>query len=499
MLNKILFLVILLIVLLIVFLLNPWQQKIPTQVLTIKVNHTQKSALDKVLLPHLKTIKQNSSLIKSLTQTPKTISTQGLWADKYEVSQANFYKFISWIQVHNSPAFFAQKQPQNWRFYSSSKNHGLSGRLEVGANGVSFYDAFSYCRANGARLPSYDEFRIIAQAKSGQLYPWGDKFYAKSWPYYDARLNATLKAGSFPHSDTQEGVADLGAILSEWTLGNYPQGKPFIQGGNAYSKPREIYALNMIYRTASYKYRSAYVGFRCVYDKKPNQYSPWKNKLETVYIAKKTLKINHHPNATIPPLLRYLPNVSLKDFKSSLSIHRQSDYRLSVGINEVSVAEYAQFLADFMVFFGVYAHPQQPKNHQLTPPDWSEQQKTPHRPVVNIDWWSAYHFANWAGGRLPSNAEYIKIRLLTKPQKSLFKEQKQVYPNLLKSGNQLAHLLGNVSEWSRTRNTSVQNLSMIVKGGSFLIGQKRASDIDFHRSISPHHRAKDIGFRVVFE
>lgn len=502
MINKILFLVIVFIIVLIVLLLSPWQKNIPTQTLIIRVDKTQKSALDAVISPHLGLIKQRRGLIDALSQSPKTISIKNLWVDKYEVAQADFYKFIGWSRVYDSSLFFAPTQAKDWKFYSSSKTHGLSGKLDVSANGLSFYDAYTYCHASAGRLPEADEFQAIIQNmtrdSASQLYPWGDKFNPKPWRYFDARLNATLNPGSFPSSDTKEGVSDMGALLSEWTMGKYPRGKPFIQGGNAYSKPYEIYALTMIYRQAQAKYRSAYVGFRCVYDKKPKSHSPWKNKINTVYISNKTLKINHYPHSSIRPLLRYLPNLSLGDFKSLLPSHRQSDYQLSVGINEVSVAQYQQFLSDIFVSFGVYSHEQQPKNHNLTPLNWQVQKKYPNRPVVGIDWWSAYHFANWVGGRLPSNNESIKIQILASKQKSVFKHQQQAYPNTLKSSQKITHFSGNVSEWTRSIDTSKENLSIIVRGGSFFIEKKHAQKIDFYRAISPHHRAKDIGFRVVF-
>ncbi|KAF3983201.1 MAG: formylglycine-generating enzyme family protein [Methylococcales symbiont of Hymedesmia sp. n. MRB-2018] len=499
MLNKILFSVIVLSVLTVVLLLSPWHKNIPSQTLKIKASDQQKSALDKILLENLNVIKARHSLIKSLTQPPKTVVIKKLWVDKTEVAQADFYKFVGWTRAHNSSAFFAPTQPQDWKFYSSSKTHGLSGKLGVSANGISFYDAYAYCRANGARLPSADEFRAIAESRPAQLYPWGNKFNPKPWPYFDARLNATLKPAIFPSSDTKEGVADLGALLSEWTLGNYPQGYPFIQGGNAYSSPHEIYALTMVYRSVPAKSRSPYVGFRCVYDTKPRALSPWKSKINSVLITNKTIKTNHYPHSTIRPFLHYLSRLNVDTFKSLLPIQRKSDYQLSVGINEASVAQYAQFMADIFVSFGLYSHPQKPQNHSLQPLNWQQQKDHPNRPVVGVDWWSAYHFANWAGGRLPTYKESIKMQVLAAVQKSVFADHRQTYPAELKPNTKISHLLGNVSEWTSSIDSSKENLSMIVRGGSFLIHQKRANNIDFYRSISPHYRAQDIGLRVVFD
>jgi formylglycine-generating enzyme required for sulfatase activity len=126
------------------------------------------------------------------------------------------------------------------------------------------------------------------------------------------------------------------------------------------------------------------------------------------------------------------------------------------------------------------------------------QQTQQNRPVVGVDWWSAYHFANWVGGRLPSQDEFKKIQLSTPKSASIFKSNRQTHPDDVASDGQIRHLLGNVSEWTKSVDGSKENLNIVVSGGSFLIAEKRANVAGFYRSISPHHRAKDIGFRVVF-
>jgi formylglycine-generating enzyme required for sulfatase activity len=499
MLRKTLYLLILLSVLAMALLLNPQGRKLDTKLIMIGSPSAQFSKFDNAITPYLTNIKQDSTLLKSLSQRPKMISTNPLWVDKQEVQQADFYKFLGWIRVNPEQQYFAPTQPADWTFYTSSKTHGLSGRLGVSANGLSFYDAFAYCQVLGGRLPSADEFRRLAAGdKKSQLYPWGDEFNAEFWPYFDARLNATLKSGSFENGDTTLGIQDLGALLAEWTMGDYPTAKPFIQGGGAYAKPHELYALNMVYRAKKPAYRSPYVGFRCVYDKKPKTRSPWNSPLTTLFAPAKKLKINHYPHSKIRPLLHYLPRLSLSEFKALLAKNQQKNAYLFVSTNEISVAQYQRFLSDPFVKMGLYAHAQEPNGHTPEPLNWATQQTQQNRPVVGVDWWSAYHFANWVGGRLPSQDEFKKIQLSTPKSASIFKSNRQTHPDDVASDGQIRHLLGNVSEWTKSVDGSKENLNIVVSGGSFLIAEKRANVAGFYRSISPHHRAKDIGFRVVF-
>jgi formylglycine-generating enzyme required for sulfatase activity len=459
-----------------------FDEKIKTITLTPKQLKTS-SKLDKILLKNLDALKKNPVLLKYFNHKPETIKTKGFFVDKTEVKQGDFYKFIGWHRINKN----AKR-----KLYSSSKNHGLSGKLNVSANGINFLDAMEYCQSANARLPSYHEMRLIA-GKS--LYPWGDKFNAKPWVYYDSRLNATLKQNSFSNNDTQEGVADLGSMLAEWHTGDYPQGKPGIFGGNAYSRPYALYALNMINRQANKGYRSPYVGFRCVYDKKPTSKTPWGNKIRPIKIKKKSLLINDYSNSSVAPILKYLNDLSLLQFKQLIQ-QQKNQTTLKVS-GEISVRMYQKFLNSFWKVIGIYQHTQMPKNHSDTPLNWKNQLKYPDRAVVGIDFFSSYHFANWAGARLPTYKEMKFLFSQVKPALNPKMTKKFAHSAQVKSGS-ILNIRDNVSEWTASVDTASYNLKIIIYGGSFFTSLKDKNNEDFYRSIPVQTRLTDVGFRVVF-
>ena len=478
----------------------------------------QGDRFDRVLFSRIKAFEYINSFDHVFERGYGETPLANLWVDRCEVRQKDFYKFVRWNKSRRHRQFASPRQPGNWVYSSNSKDHRISGRPEAPANGVSYYDAYAYCKAAGGRLPFGGEWIAAAAGEEQRLYPWGNDFDASGWPYIDPLLNAAQQCALHEETDTPDGIHNLGDAVSEWAQNTEEPSRPTIHGGNAYNAPREIYSLNALYRYAPAKYRSPYVGFRCVYDAPPQPRSPWKTRYNVAKIKEANYSTGIPHGARLPTLLTNLPPDRIAPLERLFAADtgRQADEVLFVMKSEVTREQYDRFLRDPLVRLGLYADKNQPEGHDYRPEDWHRQMRHPQRPVNNIDWWSAYAFASWAGGRLPSADEWVT---------AASSQGRSVYPwgnefvadNVLSGEAQLTSaqltasrggdvtadgilgMGGNVSEWTQSVDVADGGYIIIVKGGNYLLPGEKTTRVDFRNTVPPGYRSPTLGVRVVFD
>lgn len=499
--------------------LAPWFQNYQTVKIeagNLKTEGLKSARIDQILteqLPHLGYTRYFDSAfargVKSVT------FERDFWIDRCEVRQGDFYKFASWQAFYPDLSISAPSEPPDWRYYSSSKDHKISGRLDAPANSISWFGAYAYCRTTGGRLPSADEWIAAATGKEQRLYPWGDTFNARPWPYLDPLLNAAQKCGLHPESDTPEGLSDMGNNVSEWAELDDPFWAYILMGGNAFSIPRKVHSLTMLYRSAPPGFRSPYIGFRCVYDNKPNA-TPWRTELDAVAIPAGQYSVGIPKNAKVPSLIAALPKERLGIIQRLVNQKNANQNDLYVLNTEVTRKQYDAFLGDPFVRSGLYAEENEPEGHSYRPKNWDQQMQHSELPVTNVSWWSAYAFAAWAGGRLPTEEEWVRVasgrgqriypwgndfenNLATAAEQGLNSPREVSATTTDVTPEGVFDLAGNVSEWTRSVSGDSGIYAIIVKGGNYLLPGERASRVDFTNHLSPHYHSPTLGFRVVFD
>ncbi len=470
----------------------------------------QLNALDRTLLQSLSPLSDPKRGRPVFARNQKG-TLQALWVDRCEVTQSSFSLFVDWSKNSPSKLYKHPKTPESWDFKSSVTHHKIASQPDVPVGGVSFYDAYAYCQSAGGRLPTSFEYQAIAMGKDQRLYPWGNDFEPMLWPYGDIWLDSYQSCHQTSKDKTEEGVMHLVSHTAElvWDLNRQV---PVIHGFKKASDDPVIFALIIAQQEVGFHERNNYTGFRCVYDRHRLR-SPWDTKIDAVNVERGEVTVGMSERSRVPNLINYL-DVSAYPIIPALLEKTALTPMQKVMTSEVSVKHYALFLQDPFVRLKFYANINEPKGVDYTPGNWVKQLESEGNPVRSINWWSAYAFANWLGGRLPTETEWI--RLYSNGTEAPFpwgeeplllgitQEHQRKEPDVLNkktsdvSAWKVEHLSGNVSEWTSTVQVGPRGTRLIVKGGNFMLLAKDTFALDFALYLLPHQKAPHTGFRVIF-
>lgn len=188
-----------------------------------------------------------------------------------------------------------------------------------------------------------------------------------------------------------------------------------------------------------------------------------------------------------------------------------------IDAHEVTIGEYAKFLEALSILSeenrDVFQHEDQPADKASHVPDdwealhaaakqggrWNQLDVDLNCPVVGVDWWDAFAYAEWKGRRLPTREEWYAACSSSDNPGELEPGGWSAVDGADRTKHGIYGLAGNVSEWTRKRSLNpadpTQPARYVICGASYLkprFGARAREWVD-DRSL----RRPDLGFRTL--
>ncbi len=270
---------------------------------------------------------------------------------------------------------------------------GAGGEDETPVTYVSWHDAKAFCEWSGTRLPTEAEWEAAARGGDDRLWPWGDEPPDATRCVFSAGIGGPTRAGAHPHGASPAGALDMAGNVWEWVSSAY---RPYpYDASDGREEPDD--SVPRVVRGGSYldgadgvrcsarrpmlaAARDTYVGFRVVRTEAETRGS-----FDWVDVPAGEAALGRDPVTYAGEALA-----------DELPQHQVELLSFELSLTPVTNAQYQRFVS-------TGAAP--------APAHWIEGMPPPgleHHPVTWVDWFEAGAFCTWAGGRLPSEAEWEK-------------------------------------------------------------------------------------------
>lgn len=175
----------------------------------------------------------------------QTVSFEGFCISKYQVTNAEYFNFVS-ATGHPEPAISeADYQKQGFLVHSYKEvvpylwqgTKFPEGSANKPAVLASYDDATAFAtwtskvRGRSYRLPTAIEWEIAARGTGGHVFPWGNDWRDGVCNWQGAGVGTTTAAGAFPGCVSPFGLYDTVGNVFEYTLSDHGNGAKVLMKG----------------------------------------------------------------------------------------------------------------------------------------------------------------------------------------------------------------------------------------------------------------------------
>jgi formylglycine-generating enzyme required for sulfatase activity len=287
---------------------------------------------------------------------------------------------------------------------------------------VSWYDAQTYCEWAGRRLPTEAEWEKAARGTDGRTFPWGEEIDCEHAQYKGCG-GRTIPVGSLPAGASPYGVLDMAGNVWEWVADWYASGYYDVSPYNDPQGPssglyRVLRGGSWYYNEyfwdlrSAYRYRNEpdltdeYGGFRCVMDV-PTQESTSMVTETSIPVLEDTseagaTKVSEKDGMVLVyvPAGKFL--MGSNDISVSWPEHTVNLDAFWIDQTEITNNMYKLCDDEEICSEPEFDDPYRDREVFYYDPQYGDY------PVISVSWLQAKTYCEWAGRRLPTEAEWEK-------------------------------------------------------------------------------------------
>ena len=227
-----------------------------------------------VLVPGGSFVMGNNSIKREQRPSHK-VHIDAFYIDKYEVTNAEYYEFLDYINKTKDHSKCREDEPINKNHQPHNWEKDYYSHPEFPVVRIDWYDACAYAAWAGKRLPTEAEWEKAARGTDERKWPWGSEWDPSKYNFGDPEPVGSHEDGKSPY-----GCYDMAGSVAEWCTDWYkmnyyekspkrnPKGpekgeKKIIRGGSRFI-PDGLSLRSTARKAVSPNIGNMSVGFRCV-------------------------------------------------------------------------------------------------------------------------------------------------------------------------------------------------------------------------------------------